>query len=160
MDASTCEAKASFSSTRSMSFGSRPARSSAFRVDGTGPMPITAGSTPAEALLTIRASGSRPSSRARSSVVTTTQAAPSLIWDALPAVTVPPSRKIGLSAASRSSEVSARGPSSAWIVTGSPFGCGTSTVTISSSKRPASAAATARRCDSSANASWSSRAMP
>ena len=42
-------------------------------------------------------------------------------------------------------------------MTGSPFGWGTSTVTISSSKRPASAAASARRCDSSAKASWSSR---
>ena len=96
IEASTWEANASFSSTRSMSFGSRPARSSAFRVEGTGPMPITAGSTPADALLTIRASGSRPSSRARSSLATTTHAAPSLICDALPAVTVPPSRKIGL----------------------------------------------------------------
>ena len=143
-----------------MSFGSRPARSSAFRVEGTGPMPITAGSTPAEALATMRASGSRPSSRARSSLVTTTQAAPSLICEALPAVTVPPCLKIGLSAARRSRLVSGRGPSSAWMVTGSPLGWGTSTVTISSSKRPASAAAMARRCDSSANASWSSRETP
>ena len=34
IEASTCEANASFSSTRSMSFGSRPARSSALRVAG------------------------------------------------------------------------------------------------------------------------------
>ena len=108
----------------------------------------------------MRASGSRPSSRARSSLASTRQAAPSLSDEELPAVTVPPSRKIGFSFASRSSVVSGRGPSSACTVTGSPFGWGTSTVTSSSSKRPASAAATARRCDSSANASWSSRETP
>jgi hypothetical protein len=37
-------------------------------------------------------------------------------------VTDPPSRKTGLRDASRSSVLSGRGPSSAWIVTGSPFG--------------------------------------
>ena len=106
----------------------------------------------------MRAIGSRPSSRARSSLASTTQAAPSLICDALPAVTLPPWRKTGFRRGEALERVvSGRGPSSAWTVTGSPFGCGTSTVTISSSKRPASAAATARRCDSSANASWSSR---
>ncbi len=108
----------------------------------------------------MRASGSRPSSLARSSLASTRHAAPSLSDDELPAVTVPPSRKIGLSLARRSRVVSGRGPSSEWTVTGSPFGWGTSIVTISSSKRPASAAATARRCDSSANASWSSRETP
>ena len=75
---------------------------------------------------------------ARSSVASTTQAAPSLICEELPAVTVPPSRNTGRSLASFSSVVSGRGPSSACTVTGSPFGCGTGTGTISSSKRPAS----------------------
>ena len=119
-----------------------------------------AGSTPAAPVETTRASGSRPSCRAPSSVVTTRQAAPSLICEELPAVTVPPSRKTGRSLASFSKLVSGRGPSSEWIVTGGPFGWGASTVTISSSKRPASVAATARRCDSSAKASWSSRDTP
>ena len=77
--------------------------------------------------------------------------------DELPAVTLPPSRKIARSLPRRSSEESARGPSSACTASGSPLGWGASTVTSSSSKKPASAAATARRCDSSANASWSSR---
>src|SRR4051794_30909656 len=50
--------------------------------------PHVRGSTPATPLDTTRASGSRPRSRARSSEQTATQAAPSLICDALPAVTV------------------------------------------------------------------------
>ena len=45
------------------------------------------------------------------------QAAPSLRVEALPAVTVPPSRKTGRSFAIFSSEASARGPSSASTVT-------------------------------------------
>jgi hypothetical protein len=83
-----------------------------------------------------------------------------LICDELPAVTVPPSRKTGRSFASFSIVVSARGPSSEWTVTGGPLGWGASTVTISSSNFPPSRAAIARWCDSSANASWSSRDTP
>ena len=72
------------------------------------------------------------------------QAAPSLRVEALPAVTVPPSRKTGRSFASFSSEASGRGPSSASTVAVSrPRGA--SIGTISSAKRPPSAAATARR---------------
>ena len=108
-------------------------------------------------MATIRASGSLSSSAARSSLATTRQAAPSLIGEELPAVTLPPSRKIARSLPSRSMLESARGPSSACTGTGSPLGWGASTVTSSSSKKPASAEATARRWDSSANASWSSR---
>ena len=71
------------------------------------------------------------------------QAAPSLRVEALPAVTVPPSRKTGRSFAIFSSEASGRGPSSASTVTVSrPFGA--SIGTISSANSPASAAATAR----------------
>ena len=44
-----CEAKASFSSTRSRSPASTPARASTLRTAGTGPMPMTRGSTPATA---------------------------------------------------------------------------------------------------------------
>ena len=45
-------------------------RSRALRVAGTGPTPMTAGSTPATAVATTRASGRRPSSAAFSDVVT------------------------------------------------------------------------------------------
>ena len=89
---------------------------------------MTRGSTPATALPTNAPSGSTPSSRARSSLAITSAAAPSLIPLELPAVTVPPSRNAGLSAASFSTLVSGRGCSSR--VT-SPTG------TSSSSKRPA-----------------------
>ena len=71
----------------------------------------------------------RRASRARSSDAITSAAAPSLIPDELPAVTVPPARNAGFSAASFSSVVSGRGCSSR---TTSPTG------TSSSSKRPAS----------------------
>ncbi len=79
-----------------------------------------AGSTPATPMETIRASGSAPIASTRSPEAITRQAAPSLSVDALPAVTVPPSRKAGRSVASFSSEVSARGPSSISTATGSP----------------------------------------
>ena len=124
---------------------------------GTGPIPMIAGSTPATAVDTIRASGRRPSARARSASTSSTADAPSLIPDAFPAVTVPPSRNAGRSRASASAVVSARGCSSRATTTGSPFFWGTSTGTICQSNRPASIAATALRCDSSANASWRSR---
>ena len=74
-------------------------------------------------------------------------------------MTVPPSRKAGLSLASFSIEVSSRGPSSTDIVVGSSrrlFG-GTSIGTICSSKRPSSRAATARWWLWSAKRSCSSR---
>ena len=108
----------------------------------------------------MRARGSFPSRSARSFVPTTTQAAPSLIDDELPAVTVPPLRNAGCSLAMRSSEASGRGPSSEWTVTGSPFGCGASTVTISSSKRPASRGGHRAAVRPNAKASWSSRETP
>src|SRR5207248_1551022 len=92
--------------------------------------------TPATALPANAPSGSTPSSRAFSSEAITSAAAPSLIPEELPAVTVPPSRKAGLSAASFSAVVSGRGCSSR--VT-SPTG------TSSSAKRPASSAAAQRR---------------
>ena len=54
-----------------------------------------AGSTPAEPVATMRASGSRPSSLAARLARQHSAAAPSLSVDELPAVTVPPSRKAG-----------------------------------------------------------------
>ena len=53
-------ANASLSSTRSRSSTVSPARSSALRVAGTGPMPMTDGSTPATAVLTIARERSQP----------------------------------------------------------------------------------------------------
>jgi hypothetical protein len=70
---------------------------------------------------------------------------------AFPAVVVPSASKAGRNAASFSSDVSRRGPSSTAIP---------STGTISSSKKPVSIACTARSCERSAQASWSSRAIP
>ena len=61
-------------------------------------MPMIAGSTPVDANDRIFASGFRPSFAARSAVATTTAAAPSLMPDALPAVTVPSFLKAGFNA--------------------------------------------------------------
>ncbi len=69
------------------------------RTAGTGPVPMIAGSTPAEAQSMMRASGLRPSSLAFSADITTTAAAPSLMPEALPAVTVPFLMKAGRSLA-------------------------------------------------------------
>ena len=69
----------------------QPGRASAtLRIAGTGPMPNRSGSTPAVANATKRASGVSPRSlRALGRLMTTTAAAPSLVCDELPAVTVP-----------------------------------------------------------------------
>ena len=113
MQTSDCDAKASLSSTRSRSPTSIPARASALRVAGTGPTPMTAGSTPATAVESTRAIGRSPSARARSASTTSTAEAPSLMPDEFPAVTEPPSgRNAGRSFASASRLVSARGCSS------------------------------------------------
>ena len=84
MHTSDCDANASFSSTRSRSPTSMPARASALRDAGTGPTPMIAGSTPATPVATIRASGFSPSSRARSASTTSVAAAPSLMPEAFP----------------------------------------------------------------------------
>ena len=114
---------------------------------------MIAGSTPATPVATTRASGSAPSSSTPSSEATSKQAAPSLRVEALPAVTVPPSRKTGRRPASFSGEASGAGPLVG--IDGDrlarPFGA--SIGTISSAKRPRSAAATARWWLRSAKAS-------
>src|SRR5258707_1258468 len=86
----TCVAKASLSSMTSISLRARPARSSAFCEAGTGPSPITRGSTPATAAETMRAIGFAPDFSTIASVPMISAAAPSLIPEALPAVTGPP----------------------------------------------------------------------
>src|SRR5437667_7426202 len=84
-----CAAKASLISIKSRSFGSQPARERQRLDAGTGPMPMYFGSTPAEAKALILAIGFNPSSFDFFKLHKTTAAAPSLIPEALPAVTVP-----------------------------------------------------------------------
>ena len=62
MQAIDWEANASLSSTASRSSTVQPARASALRVAGTGPMPMISGATPALAAATSRARGVRPCS--------------------------------------------------------------------------------------------------
>ena len=90
----------------------------------------------------------------------TTAAAPSLMPEALPAVTVPPFLNTAGSWARRSRLVSARGPSSVSTTTGSPRRWGTETAVICPLNRPFSMAATARFWLMSASSSWSSRVTP
>jgi hypothetical protein len=89
--------------------------------------------------------------------MTMTAAAPSEIWEAEPAVTVPSAANAGRSFARLWAVVSGRTPSSSLTTRGSPLRCGTSTLTISSSNRPFFPAAVARWCDIAANSSCSSR---
>ena len=72
-------------------------------------MPMIAGSTPAVAQETMRASGLRPRLLASSAVISTSAAAPSLMPEALPAVTVPSLAKAGRSLAIASSVAPWRG---------------------------------------------------
>ena len=74
-----------------MSSSFRPARSSALCVAGTGPMPMTEGSTPATAMERMRTLGFKPSSLARSSLMINTAEAPTLSGLEFPAVIEPPS---------------------------------------------------------------------
>ncbi len=112
-DGQRLTAKASLASIRSTSSSVQPARCSAWRQALTGPMPITDGSTPATAELTMRASTGSPSSRALSTRISRTAAAPSFSYEAFPAVTLPSAgRNAGRSWASCCSLVSGRGCSS------------------------------------------------
>ena len=80
----------------------------------------------------------------------TTAAAPSLICEALPAVTVPLGSKTGFSLARPATVVSARGPSSVskWISFQLPFSrTRTSRGTISSANLPDPTAAAAFMCE-------------
>ena len=76
---------------------------------------------------------------------------------ALPAVTLPPSRKAGRSRASASAVVVGRGCSSRATSRTVPDASVASTGTISATKRPAASAAAQRACERSAQASCSSR---
>ena len=155
-----CAAKASFASIKSISSMLSPVLSSTFLVDATGPTPMISGSTPPSAPATHVAIGVTPSSFAFSSLITTIAAAPSLIPDAFPAVTSPPSLpEQHFKFARLSAVVPARGPSSFANITVSLFTF-TGTGTISSSNLP-SAIAFSHFCWLFAeNASSSSRVMP
>jgi len=91
--------------------------------------------------------------------MTTTAAAPSLIPEALAAVTVPSFLKAGFRPASFSAVVSPRGCSSVSKRIGSPFFAGISTATISSLNFPAFIAAAVLFWLSAANSSCSSRGI-
>ena len=86
-------------------------------------------------------------------------AAPSLMPEALPAVTVPPGRTTGFKVASVSIVV-ARGCSSRATMIGSPFFWTMATGAISASNRPAVCAASALDWLANAILSWSRRLMP
>ena len=121
-------------------------------------MPITRGGTPVHTIEVTRASGVRPYRSTARSDATSSAAAPSLTPEEFPAVMLPPGNS-GRSLPSASSEVS-RGCSSRSTSTGSPLRDGTATGTISRASRPPATALAVRSCDRSANASWSSRAIP
>ena len=121
-------------------------------------MPMMRGATPAVAMPTTRARGTRPWRDAARSLARTSAQAPSLTPEALPAVTVPSGRTTPFSLASASRLVS-RGCSSLATTTGSPFFCAIVTGTISPSKKPAFCAATAFCCEASAIRSCASRSI-
>ena len=142
-----------------MSSARNEVRSSSRRVAGTTPIPMTCGSTPAAATPTTRAIGVTPRDAARSAASTTMAAAPSVMPEELPAVTVPPSSlKTGGSRPRATSVASGRMCSSRRTSVSPPL-TGTFTATISSSKRPAAAALAARCWLRRAKASCSSRGI-
>lgn len=102
--ATTCTAKASLSSNSPMSSIVRPALARAFSVAGTGPMPMTSGSTPTKANDANRMRTGIPKATAASSEASRHAVAPSLRPALLPAVTLPRTRK-GVLSASRSAMV-------------------------------------------------------
>ena len=87
---------------------------SAFSVAGTGPTPITSGSTPAKAYETSRIATGSPSSLATSSAATRQAVAPSFSPAALPAVT----RPCGRNGVRRSASASMRGARPGRLVDG------------------------------------------
>src|SRR2546426_1218704 len=150
--AQACAAKASLASTRSRSSAFQPPFLSAAREDGIGPVPMIAGSTPACDQETMRASTLRPSLAAWLAFISTTAAAPSLMPEALAAVTVPSFSKAGLSLETVSSVVPCRGNSSA-STTMSPLAVLMVIAVISSLNLPLFWAASALFWDATANSS-------
>ena len=120
-------------------------------------MPMIAGSTPTVAHDAMRASGLMPRDSASSALITTRAAAPSLMPEALPAVTVPSLVKAGRSFCIASSEAPKRGYSSVSITLSPDLPPGTVTGTISSLKRPDLTACSALFWLETAKASCSAR---
>src|SRR5215831_19912578 len=131
MQANDWDANASFNSTRSMSEIFKPALCNALFVAGTGPIPMIEGSTPATAIETIFAVGFNPNFFTADSLASNMAAAPSLMPDEFPAVTVPFSMKADFSDANFSMDV-LRGGSSLSIIDFSFFALIVSIATISS----------------------------
>mmetsp|Transcript_9933 Transcript_9933/g.12392 ORF Transcript_9933/g.12392 Transcript_9933/m.12392 type:complete len:205 (+) Transcript_9933:1680-2294(+) len=121
LTASACAANASLASTKSRSSILHPAFLRHFLVAGTGPMPMILGSTPALEYPAILASIGNPFADAKSSEVTNSAAAPSLIPEALAAVTVPSFLNAPLSLLSPAAVTPALGNSSVSKITGSPL---------------------------------------
>ena len=153
IDANPWAAKASFNSMTSISAKLRPARPSALFAAGTGPIPIIAGSTPAEAAAAIRARGVNPWAFTASASARISAAAPSFTPDALPAVTVPSARNGVANLANCSLVVVGRGCSSLSTNVTAPLRPLISTGVISAARRPLSIAAPAFCCDHRAKAS-------
>ena len=143
----------------SISSSDSPVCASSFLIAGAGAKPIIRGSTPTVVEATIRARGLRLNSLMACSDATKKAAAPSLMPEALPAVTVPFSLTTARSLVNFSSVVSARGCSSLSTMMGSPLRCGIMTGVISSLKNPDACAAWVRCWLRSAKASWSARLM-
>mmetsp|Transcript_9402 Transcript_9402/g.12796 ORF Transcript_9402/g.12796 Transcript_9402/m.12796 type:complete len:311 (-) Transcript_9402:77-1009(-) len=165
--AKDCDAKASFSSNKLMSFMLRPAAFKAFGIASTGPIPIILGSTPTTLYDAKRAIGCSPSSFTIFSDITKQNAAPSEVCEEFPAVTEPSAANTGRKRANPSGEL-ALGPSSVstMLVFSCRFSfsskkmCFTSTGTISSLNRPDLMAAMAFSCEFTAKISCSSRETP
>src|SRR5438045_8886040 len=121
LTAQACAANASLISMRSRSAGFQPAFSRQRREADTGPIPMIDGSTPEDANALIFAIGLRPSFAARSALMTTTPAAPSLMPDAFAAVTDPSLANAGRKPLIDSSVVPVLMNSSAAKASGSPL---------------------------------------
>src|SRR4051812_37146807 len=145
-------AKASLASIRSRSPMFQPAFFSAARDAGIGPVPMILGSTPAWPHDTMRPRIVLPSLAACLAVISTTAAAPSLMPEALPAVTVPSFSNAGFSLAIASTVAPWRGYSSSATMM-SPLRDLMVTGTISSLNLPAFCAASALFCEWTANSS-------
>ncbi len=116
---------------------------------GTGPRPMSSGSTPAYAKDTSRSRGSRPSSATARFEARSAAVAPSVSPAELPAVTRPAARKGVDRAASPSSVVSGRRNSSRSAIA-QPVSVKTDIGTTVSAMTPSAQAAVARCCERSA----------
>ena len=123
-----------------------------------GPEPIIAGSTPTLAQDAIRASGVSPRFCASAAVIKITTAAPSLMPDALAAVTVPSFIKAERSLVTLSKVTPFLIYSSSLTIT-SPLRPAIVTAQISSLNLPAICAASALFCEATAKASCSARVI-